>query len=99
MRKKESINKWTNGKYFEGIIWVRKLGPTTLLHEFIHHVFRSIGNHDGGTRLFFDFINEIYESVWGFIFHKDWRKRIALSHMKRDAIEAWNDWLNWQLCR
>jgi hypothetical protein len=104
------ITKTMNGLYFQGTIWVKKIrSPFTLGHEFIHHILRSIGNHDGGTRLFFDFINVVYEEVYGFIRRKSWRnqKRIHYGLQETSKIwiqlenirEAWNYWLDWQLCR
>ena len=97
------------GQYLYGVIWVKKLTPLTLGHELIHHFLRMIGNADGGTRLFFDFINEIYEEVFGFVCHKTWRNQIRIKYRGKstnqiwvqvEAIrESWNDWLDWQLCR
>jgi hypothetical protein len=97
------------GEYLYGVIWVKKLSPLTLGHEFIHHLFRLIGNSDGGTRLFFDFLNCVYEEVFGFVCHKSWRnqkviqcdgKNTSQIWMQLETIlESWNDWLDWQLCR
>ena len=85
------------GGYYNNTIWLRQKNPLTLFHELIHHFFRSIGNHDGGTRLFFDFLNQIYESIWCFIRYSDWRKNCHL--VLEDIKITWNDFLNWQLCR
>jgi hypothetical protein len=87
------------GLYFEGMIWVRKLRPLTIGHEFTHHVFRSFGNYDGGTRLFFDFLNAMYEAIYGFVRHSDWRKKGNIHTIIKYVVIAWNDWLDWQLCR
>lgn len=100
------ITKTMNGLYFQGTIWVKNIrSPFTLSHELIHHILHSIGNHNGGTRLFFDFINVVYEEVYGFLRRKSWRnqKRIHYGLQETSQIwiqledirEAWNYWLDW----
>jgi len=85
------------GYYNKGVVWTKENNASTLFHEFIHHFFRSIGNHCGSTRLFFDFLNQIYESIWCMIKYPDWR---CNSHLVFESIkDSWNDWLDWMLCR
>jgi len=85
------------GGYYNNIIWLKQKSPLTLFHELIHHFFRSIGNHSGTTRLFFDFLNEVYESIWCFIRHPDWRLNVHL--IFKNSKVFWNDWLDWVFCR
>ena len=95
-----SIPEFVKGLYFKGIIWIRNIcSPYTLCHEFGHHIFYSIGNYDGGTRLFFDFINVVYEEICGFIRYKNWRQKGYIWEQVDTIKESWNDFLDWQLCR
>jgi len=87
------------GYYSNSIIWVRQLKPITLFHEFIHHVLHSIGNRDGGTRLFFDLIDDIQDTFYHSIRYKGWRSK-RVKWIVKDIIKtSWNDWLDWMLCR
>ena len=96
----EKLHKTTRGLYFEGMIWVKQIhSPIILTHEFTHHILRSIGNYDGGTRLFFDFINVVYEEIYGFLRYKNWRTKGYIIIQLERICEAWNDFLDWQLCR
>lgn len=83
--------------YFAGVIWLRKKSFRSIFHELIHHVFRSIGNHCGETRLFFDFVNEVFENVSGFVNYGIWRRYFYYG--VEDVIESWNDFLDFKLCR
>jgi hypothetical protein len=97
---KYEVPTFIKGYYFEGVIWIRNVcSPYVLIHELGHHIFHSIGNHNGGTRLFFDFINVFYEKICGFIRHKTWRNRKFFWTQIECIHEAWNDFLDWQLCR
>ncbi len=94
---RDSISPSLNGLYCDGLIWIRKKKPTTLFHEFVHHIFCSIGNHNGSTRLFFDFCNLTFDFVHCTISHKNWRENIWQGI---DVLqESWNDFLDFALCR
>ena len=95
----EELSPTTMGYYCNGHIWVRKLSPSTLAHEFTHHVFNSIGNGNGGTRFFLDMIDSIQQSAHHLIKYRklmDTERKRYYIDMIKDCIR---DWLNWMLCR
>ncbi len=87
----------SKGQYFNGMMWIKELNIITITHELIHHILHSIGNGNGSTRLFFDFIDTIYETLHGILFYKDWRRNIKYAF--ENVRCSWKDFLDFSLCR
>lgn len=88
-----------HGLYFNGIIWCRGPSALTMSHEFTHHVTQSIGGIgcNGDIRLFIDFLDTFYDTIWCFMRFSANRKRVWV--MIDSLREAWDDFLNFHLCR
>jgi hypothetical protein len=84
--------------YKDGVIWLKKPNLLSLWHELVHHFLSLIGKNDGGTVLFSDFLNIVFEAVYSLVrYPKDqkqyWKEWFSV------IKECWNDWMDWILCR
>jgi hypothetical protein len=64
--------------YFDNMVWLKKLSAFNLLHEYTHHVIRTILRYPiyGNLTLFSDFMDTSFDITWGLIRHSDWREHI-----------------------
>ena len=99
-------SRYLNGAYTDGFMYVRKLSPLTLFHEFIHHI---IGQTNNSTKikyinlqLFRDFLNKLWDTVWFRFMHikidGKFGKGSSMNLINNVRLEL-NDWLDWVLCR
>jgi len=87
------------GLYYNYVIWVSKLSPKLLFHEFVHHI---IGHPSDvwyiNLRLFGDILN----CLWDITYFRLTRLK-ASKEQSQEAIrrlkESIKDWLDWVLCR
>ena len=86
------------GFYIDGVIWVAKLNPMTLLHEMVHHI---IGHSSDINYLDIALFRHIFHSIWDvFCFRlthfrmSDEQKRGAIDRIKKSI----HDFLWWTLC-
>jgi hypothetical protein len=87
-----------NGLYWNGGIWVPRADFLSIFHEFIHHIIHWVpDSNNGSARFFIDFIEMGYDCVWGFVRYKGNRNRIWC--LVDWGKTAWNDFLDFYLCR
>ena len=84
--------------YFDNMVWLRKLNILSLLHEYIHHAIRTMFHYPdyGNLTLFSDFLDTVFDVIWGVVRYKDWRKHIwdAIEDIK----ETWNFFKDFVCC-
>lgn len=94
------VSKYTKGLYKEGRVWLGKMDPITLLHEFNHHVLWSVGGlRSASRRLFFDLIDVIMDGFYHWLRYPNKREKQEWGIIGDVIRDSWNDWLDWIFCR
>jgi len=99
MYKIEISLSMTLGFYRKNVIWLKNNSSIVLLHELVHWILKKPQEKymHINILLFFDILDTIHDFINKIIFSKACRDKVHIGF--KVIVNAWNDFLDWQLCR